>query len=83
MHHHATTQATLAADIIDRITGLDAMLELADADDQAELAQRIAALDPSEVKHILAAFGVPSAQAASVDVAVSSADTEKAGQSHV
>lgn len=83
MHHHATTQATLAADIVDRITALDEMLKLADADDQAELAQRISSLEPSEVKHILAVFGVPPVQAASVDVAVSSADTEKTGQSHV
>lgn len=80
MHVHSTSQASLAADIVDRITALDEMLKLADADDQAELAERMAALDPSEVTHILTVFGVPSAQAASVDVAVSSGDAEKAGQ---
>jgi hypothetical protein len=67
MHTHATTQASLAADIIAHITGLDEMLKLADADDQAELAERIAALDPVEFKHILATFGVKPTPAATAD----------------
>lgn len=58
MHVHSTSQASLAADIVDRITALDEMLKLADNDDQAELAQRMAALDPAEFQHILAIFGV-------------------------
>ncbi len=83
MHVHSTSQASLAADIIDRITALDEMLKLADADDQAELAERMAALDPSEVQHILATFGVQPTAAATVAVAVSDTAAEEARQSHV
>ncbi len=50
MHTHATTQASLAADIVNHITTFDEMLKLAltDQDDHAELAERIAALDSSD-----------------------------------
>jgi hypothetical protein len=61
MHTHATTQASLALGIVEQITSLDEMLKLMDQEDKAELAERIAALDPAEVQHVLAVFGVKSA----------------------
>lgn len=63
MHTHATTQASLAVGIVTQITGLDEMLKLMDTEDRAELAERMAALDPAEVQHVLAIFGVKSALA--------------------
>ncbi len=78
MHVNQTTQATLSSEIIDRITGLDEMLKLAltDQDDYAELQGHIAALDPSEVKHILAIFGAKPAIAVE-QVAVEPAEAVK------
>ncbi len=61
MHVNGTTQATLAVEVLDKIIQLDAVLSIADADDLNELQERIAALDPSEVRHILAMFGAKSA----------------------
>jgi hypothetical protein len=64
MHTHATLQTSLAVGIVEQITSLDEMLKLADAEDHAELVQLIAALDPAEVQHVLAVFGVKSAPVA-------------------
>lgn len=83
MHVHSQTQAALSADIVERIIALDALLGHCDEQDRAELAERITALDPSEVTNILAIFGVKSAHIAPVDVAVSDAGAEEASQSHV
>ncbi len=65
MHTHSETKASLAEGVVDRIIQLDEMLKLAlsDQDDHAKLQERIAALDPSEVRHILALFGVKPAPA--------------------
>ena len=52
------TGTSLAADAVDRIIELDAVLSIADGDDLAELQARIATLDPAEFQHILAVFGV-------------------------
>lgn len=83
MHSHIETGMSIAADTVNRIIQLDALLGHADEDDRAELAERLAALDPAELKHILATFGVQPSPSASVTVAVSDAGDEKAGPSHV
>lgn len=80
MHVHSTSQASLAADILDRLIQLDALLGHADEDDSAELQERISALDPAEFTHILATFGVQPTAVATVAVAASDATAEEARQ---
>ena len=80
MHSHIETGMSIAADTVNRIIQLDALLGHADEDDRAELQERLAALDPAEFKHILATFGVQPTAAATVAVAASDATAEEARQ---
>ena len=52
MHVHSTSQASLAADIISDLISLDAKMSILDQEDHAELAERLTALDASELRHI-------------------------------
>ena len=84
MNTNPLTGTTLAADILDRLIQLDALLELAatDEQDKAELAARLTALDASEIRHILNLLlerGIVLESA----VAIPDTAAEEASQSHV
>jgi hypothetical protein len=53
MNVNSQTATTLAADIVNDLISLDAKLGHCDEEDKAELAERLTALDASEIRNIL------------------------------
>lgn len=70
MHTHVETQTSIAADIVDRIVTLDALLGHCDEQDLAELQERLAQIDRDEFKNIISIFGVKPTAAATIEAAV-------------